>query len=317
MRASIGNRIVLIGAGDVGIAYGYALVNQGLADHLAVIDIDHDKLVGEVMDLNHGVVWAPSPTLVTEGTYEDCTDATMVVICAGAAQKPGETRLDLVGRNMSLFEKIVGDVMATGFDGILLVATNPVDVLAQASWRYSGLPSAQVIGSGTILDSARFRFMLGEYYDVAPMSVHASIIGEHGDTELPVFSSANVSGVPLRRDLDGDPTKRERLTQIFTETRDAAYRIIDSKGSTSYGIGMGLARITRAVLRNEQVSLPVSTLLRGEYGQDGIFIGVPAVIGRTGVHRVVELELDATEREQFARSASALRAVSGQFGILR
>ncbi|MBC7295732.1 MAG: L-lactate dehydrogenase, partial [Dietzia sp.] len=140
MKASIGNRIVLIGAGDVGIAYGYALVNQGLADHLSIIDIDHDKLVGEVMDLNHGVVWAPSPTLVTEGTYDDCADATMVVICAGAAQRPGESRLDLVGRNMAIFEGIVGDIMATGFDGILLVATNPVDILAQASWRYSGLP---------------------------------------------------------------------------------------------------------------------------------------------------------------------------------
>ncbi|HHU40376.1 MAG TPA: L-lactate dehydrogenase [Propionibacterium sp.] len=317
MKASIGNRIVLIGAGDVGIAYGYALVNQGLADHLSIIDIDHEKLVGEVMDLNHGVVWAPSPTLVTEGAYADCADATMVVICAGAAQKPGETRLDLVGRNMTIFEGIVGQVMDSGFDGILLVATNPVDILTQATWRFSGLPSAQVIGSGTILDSARFRFMLGEFYDVAPMSVHASIIGEHGDTELPVFSSANVSGVPLRRDLDGDPAKRERLAQIFAETRDAAYRIIDSKGSTSYGIGMGLARITRAVLRNEQVSLPVSTLLRGEYGQDGLYIGVPAVIGRTGVQRVVELELDATEREQFAASAAALRSVSDRFDILR
>ena len=262
-------------------------------------------------------MWAPSPTLVTEGTYDDCADATMVVICAGAAQKPGETRLDLVGQNLALFETIVGEVMATGFDGILLVATNPVDILARAAWSYSGLPAAQVIGSGTILDSARFRFMLGQYYDVAPMSVHASIIGEHGDTELPVFSSANVSGVPLRRDLDSHPAERERLAQIFAETRDAAYRIIDSKGSTSYGIGMGLARITRAVLRNEQVSLPVSTLLSGEYGQDGIFIGVPAVIGRTGVQRVVELDLDATETEQFARSASALRAVAEKFERLR
>ena len=317
MKAPIGNRIVLIGAGDVGIAYAYALVNQGLADHLAIIDIDHEKLVGEVMDLNHGVVWAPSPTLVTEGSYADCADATMVVLCAGTAQRPGETRLDLVGRNMEIFETIVGDVMDTGFDGIFLVATNPVDILTKATWKYSGLPPEQVIGSGTVLDSARFRFMLGEFYRVAPMSVHAVIIGEHGDTELPVFSSANVSGVPLRRDLDGDPAKRERLTQIFAETRDAAYRIIDSKGSTSYGIGMGLARITRAVLRNEQVSLPVSTLLRGEYDVDGMYIGVPAVIGRTGVRRVVELELDETERGQFAASVEALREVEAEFEILR
>ena len=317
MKASIGNRIVLIGAGDVGIAYAYAMVNQGLADHLSILDLDRAKLRGEVMDLNHGVVWAPSPTSVTEGDYDDCADAAMVVICAGAAQRPGETRLDLVGRNMRIFEQIIADVMATGFDGILLVATNPVDILTKASWKFSGLPSAQVLGSGTILDSARFRFMLGEHYGVAPMSVHASIIGEHGDSELPVFSSANVAGVPLHRDLEGDPDKRDHLARIFTDTRDAAYRIIDAKGSTSYGIGMGLARITRAVLQNQQVSLPVSTLLRGEYGQDDLYIGVPAVIGRTGVQRVVELELDEWEHEQFAASAAALREVSRQFEILR
>ncbi len=317
MKASIGNRIVLVGAGDVGIAYAYALVNQGLTDHLSIIDLDRAKLEGEVMDLNHGVVWAPSPTLVTQGTYADCADATMVVVCAGAAQKPGETRLDLVGKNMRIFEQIIGEVMASGFDGILLVATNPVDILAKASWKFSGLPSAQVVGSGTILDSARFRFMLGEHYGVAPMSVHASIIGEHGDSELPAFSSANVSGVPLRRDLERDPAKREELTRIFSDVRDAAYRIIDAKGSTSYGIGMGLARITRAVLRNEQVSLPVSTLLRGEYGQDDLYIGVPAVVGRTGVQRVVELELDEQERTQFTASADALRRVSEEFEILR
>ena len=310
MRAPIGNRIVLIGAGDVGIAYAYALVNQGLADHLSIIDIDRDKLVGEVMDLNHGVVWAPSPTRVTEGDYADCAEAAMVVICAGSAQRPGESRLDLVDRNMAIFEGIVGEVMAHDFDGILVVATNPVDVLARATWRFSGLPPEQVIGSGTILDSARFRFMLGEYYDVAPMSVHASIIGEHGDSELPVLSSASVAGVPLARDLDRDPARRDRLAEIFAETRDAAYRIIDSKGSTSYGIGMALARLTRAVLHDEQVALPVSTLLRGEYGVDGLYIGVPAVIDRTGVRRVVELELDETERDLFAASAAALAAVT-------
>lgn len=308
-----GAKVVLIGAGDVGVAYAYALVNQGLVDHLAIIDIDEAKVVGEVMDLNHGVVWAPSPTLVTAGTYEDCADAAMVVICAGRAQRPGETRLDLVAGNIAIFEDVVGRVMASGFDGILLVATNPVDILTYAAWRISGLPSERVIGSGTVLDSARFRFMLGQMYGVAPMSVHASIIGEHGDSELPVLASATVAGVPLARDLAADPARRDAIHRAFAETRDAAYRIIDAKGSTSYGIGMGLARITRAIARNEQVAVPVSTLLRGEYGEDDIYIGVPAVLGGGGVQRIVELELDAEERRRFAASAAALREIKERF----
>ena len=300
---------MLIGAGDVGVAYAFALVNQGTVDHLAIIDIDEKKLAGNVMDLNHGVVWAPSRTRVTKGTYADCADAAMVVICAGAAQKPGETRLQLVDKNVNIMNSIVSDVMANGFDGIFLVASNPVDLLTYAVWKASGLPHERVIGSGTILDSARYRYMLSEMDDIAPTSVHAYIIGEHGDSELPVVSSANIGGVSLSRRSEEDPGYNERIEKIFEDTRDAAYTIIDAKGSTSYGIGMGLARITRAVIQNQAVVLPVSAYLQGQYGVEDAYIGTPAVIDRSGINKVVELALDEHEKERFRASFETLNKI--------
>ncbi len=305
----VGNKVVLIGAGDVGVAYAYALVNQGTVDHLAIIDIDEKKLMGNVMDLNHGVVWAPSRTRVTMGTYEDCADAAMVVICAGAAQKPGETRLQLVDKNVSIMNSIVGQVMDNGFDGIFLVASNPVDLLTYAVWKASGLPQSRVIGSGTVLDSARYRYMLAEMEDVAPTSVHAYIVGEHGDSELPVVSSGNIAGVPMSRRSEEDPDYNSHIEFIFEKTRDAAYEIIDAKGSTSYGIGMGLARITRAIIQNQAVALPVSAYLDGEYGKKDVYIGTPAIIDRSGINRVIELPLDAHEQERFDKSYTTLNEI--------
>ena len=261
MKDIVGNKVVLIGAGDVGVAYAYALVNQGTCDHLAIIDIDEKKLEGNVKDLNHGVVWASSRTRVSKGTYADCADAAMVVICAGAAQKPGETRLQLVGKNMKIMKSIVDEVMSNGFDGIFLVASNPVDILTYAVWQYSGLDWHQVVGSGTVLDS----------------------------------------------NLEGE------LEKVFEETRDAAYNIIEAKGSTSYGIGMGLARITRAILQNQDVALPVSALLNGEYGEENIYIGTPAILYREGIRRVVELEISDHEMERFKHSAKVLREIQEEF----
>ncbi|MCQ9334948.1 L-lactate dehydrogenase [Corynebacterium phoceense] len=309
MTNFVGNKVVLIGAGDVGIAYAYALVNQGTVDHLAIIDIDEKKLEGNVMDLNHGVVWAPSRTRVTVGTYEDCKDASMVVICAGAAQKPGETRLELVDKNVNIMNSIVRDVMKNGFDGIFLVASNPVDLLTYAVWKASGLPHQRVIGSGTVLDSARYRYMLSEMEDVAPTSVHAYIIGEHGDSELPVVSSANIAGVHMSRRSESDPDYNQRIEKIFEQTRDAAYHIIDAKGSTSYGIGMALARITRAVIQNQGVALPVSTYLQGEYGAEDVYMGTPAIVDRSGVNRAIELQLDEHEQERFNKSFNTLNDI--------
>ena len=313
MAKHVGNKVVLIGAGDVGVAYAYALVNQSIVDHLAIIDIDERKLEGNVMDLNHGVVWSPQRTRVTKGTYEDCADADMVVICAGAAQKPGETRLDLVDKNVKIMNSIVADVIANDFDGIFLVASNPVDILTYAVWKASGFDHKRVIGSGTILDSARFRYMLGELEGVAPKSVHAYIIGEHGDSELPAVSTANIAGVPLSQKLEKDPEYAERIEKIFEETRDAAYSIIDAKGSTSYGIGMGLARITAAIIQNQDVALPVSAYLQGEYGVEDLYIGTAAIVNRTGIVRPVELQLNEHEKERFDASAKTLNDIKEKF----
>ncbi|SIS46120.1 L-lactate dehydrogenase [Corynebacterium appendicis CIP 107643] len=311
-----GNKVVLIGAGDVGMAYASAIVNQGLSDHLAIIDLNEEKVWGEVQDLNHAVPWSGHNTRVTQGTYEDCRDAAVVVNCAGVAQRDGETRLELVGRNVKIFKSIVDEVMDHGFNGIFVVATNPVDVLAYATWKFSGLPSNRVIGSGTVLDTARYRYALGEYFGTAATNVHAYVIGEHGDTELAVTSSASAAGVPLKNRLEKmsetDPDTSNKMEEIFVKTRDAAYDIIRAKGSTSYGIGGGLARITRAVLRNEEVVLPVSALLEGQYGEEDIYIGTPAVINRDGIKDVVELSLDEHESEQFAHSAKVLRVVMNQ-----
>ena len=313
MAKHVGNKVVLIGAGDVGVAYAFALINQSIVDHLAIIDIDEKKLEGNVMDLNHGVVWAPTRTRVTKGAYADCADADMVVICAGAAQKPGETRLDLVGKNVKIMNSIVSDVMANDFDGIFLVASNPVDILTYAVWKASGLDHKRVIGSGTVLDSARFRYMLGELEDVAPKSVHAYIVGEHGDSELPAVSTANIAGVPMSKKLDSDPEYAERIEKIFEDTRDAAYSIIDAKGSTSFGIGMGLARITAAVIQNQDVALPVSAYLQGEYGVEDLYIGTAAVINRSGIVRAIELQLNEHEKERFDASAKTLNDIKEEF----
>lgn len=313
MANHVGNKVVLIGAGDVGVAYAFALINQSIVDHLAIIDIDEKKLEGNVMDLNHGVVWAPTRTRVTKGTYADCADADMVVICAGAAQKPGETRLDLVGKNVKIMNSIVSDVMANDFDGIFLVASNPVDILTYAVWKASGLDHKRVIGSGTVLDSARFRYMLGELEGVAPKSVHAYIVGEHGDSELPAVSTANIAGVPMSKKLDSDPEYAERIEKIFEDTRDAAYSIIDAKGSTSFGIGMGLARITAAVIQNQDVALPVSAYLQGEYGVEDLYIGTAAIINRSGIVRAIELQLSEHEKERFDASAKTLNDIKEEF----
>ncbi|WP_226346977.1 L-lactate dehydrogenase [Agilicoccus flavus] len=309
MKYVVENKVVLIGTGAVGVAYAFAVVNQGICDELVLIDLDETRSRADVLDLNHGEAWAPNPVSVSFGDYAECADAAMVVVCAGVAQKPGQTRLDLLQTNLAVFEDIVGRVMATGFDGIFLVATNPVDVLTYATWRFSGLPSAQVIGSGTSLDTARLRFNLARYFEVATTNVHAMVIGEHGDSELPVWSAASVAGRSLARRIAARPEIRVDIDDIFVRTRDAAYEIIGAKGSTSYGIGMALARITRAVMSNQKVTLPVSALLQGEYGHGDLYIGVPASIGRRGIREVFELDLDEDEQAKFDASVASLRAV--------
>ncbi|MGM7634897.1 L-lactate dehydrogenase [Bacillus sp. Hm123] len=307
MEMTLGNKVVLIGTGAVGSSYAFALMNQGISSELVLIDLNEGKTKGDVMDLDHGVVYAPSPMSITFGSYEDCKDAAIVVICAGAAQKPGETRLDLVQKNVKIFESIVGQVMDSGFNGIFLVATNPVDILAYATWKYSGLPKERVIGSGTVLDSARFRSLLGQEFNTAPTSVHAYIIGEHGDSQLPVWSSANISSIPVAPKLTD-----ERKAEISIQVRDAAYKIIEAKGATYYGIAMGLAKITKAILQDHQITLPVGSLLEGEYGHHDVYIGVPTVLNRTGAKTVLELSLNEQEKAQFDGSVKTLKEIQAQ-----
>jgi L-lactate dehydrogenase len=304
------NRVAVVGTGFVGSSYAFALLNQGVTEELVLIDINKDKSEGDAMDLNHGLPFAPSPTKIWFGDYRDCKDADIVVLTAGANQKPGETRLDLVDKNVKIFQFIVSKVMESGFDGIFLVATNPVDILTYATWKFSGLPKERVIGSGTILDTARFRYLLGEYFKVDARNVHAYIIGEHGDTELPVWSHADIGGRPILEIVnEKEEYRREDLERLFMNVRDAAYHIIQRKGATYYGIAMGLVRLTKAILQNENSVLTVSAYLDGQYNQSNIYIGVPAIVNRNGIREILELKLNKEEQEKFAHSASVLKDV--------
>jgi L-lactate dehydrogenase len=302
------NRVALIGTGFVGSSYAFALLNQGITEELVLIDLNKEKAEGDAMDLNHGLPFSPSRTKIWYGSYQDCGEADLIVITAGANQKPGETRLDLVEKNTKIFKGIVEEIMASGFDGIFLVATNPVDILTYAVWKFSGLPKERVIGSGTILDTARFRFLLGDYFDVDTRNVHAYIIGEHGDTELPVWSHADIAGTSISEwSKNKTGFNQTDLDQIFLNVRDAAYHIIERKGATYYGIAMGLVRLTKAILQNENSVLTVSAYLDGEYGQKDIYIGVPSVVNRDGVRQVVELKLNEEEQEKFVNSVNVLK----------
>lgn len=304
------NRVALIGTGFVGSSYAFAMLNQGVTEELVLIDLNKEKSEGDAMDLNHGLAFAPNPTKIWYGSYKDCKEADVVVLCAGANQKPGETRLDLVAKNLNIFKSIVSDVMESGFDGIFIVATNPVDILTYAVWKYSGLPQSRVIGSGTILDTARFRYLIGEHFNVDTRNVHAYIIGEHGDTELPVWSHADIGGISI---VETMVEEKEKLDEIFINVRDAAYHIINRKGATYYGIAMGLVRLTKAILHNENSILTVSCYLDGEYGEEDVFIGVPAIVSRNGIRRVIELSLSEQEKKQFAHSAKVLKETMSPF----
>lgn len=308
MSKPSGNKVVVIGTGAVGISYAFAMLNQGTCDELILIDLNEKRAHAEVRDLRHGVLYAPHPMKVKQGTYADCADADIVCICAGVAQKSGETRLQLIDNNLKVFRNIITEVMQAGFDGILLVASNPVDVLSYAAWKFSGLPKERVIGSGTILDTARLCNCLGKAFDVAPVSVDAHMIGEHGDSVIAAWSTATIAGMSLKEALEQLPDGKERMKQIHADVRDAAYSIIEGKGATYYGIAMGLARISKAILHNQNVVLTVSALLDGEYDEHDVYIGVPAVLNRMGVSRIIRKPLDSDEAEQFARSADILRS---------
>lgn len=293
-------RIVVIGTGAVGSTTAYTLMLHKRMSELVLIDVNKEKARGDALDLNHGLPFVGN-VRVWAGDYPDCMDANIIVVTAGAAQKPGESRQDLLLRNVKIFESIIENVTKYNSTGILLIATNPVDVLSYFSWKKSGWPANRVIGSGTLLDSARFRYLIADELQIDPRSVHAHIIGEHGDTELPVWSRANVAGLPV--DLPED--KQEA---IFQDTRDAAYEIINAKGATFYAIALALDRICAAILRNESSVLTVSTLLNNHYGVEDVYLGVPCIVDHSGVRQVLDLDLSPKEQELLLQSAQALRS---------
>jgi L-lactate dehydrogenase len=301
-------RIVIVGAGHVGATLAYSLVLDGLAPEIVLIDQDHRRAEGEAMDLNHAVPFSP-PCRVWAGAYEDCAGASVVVLTAGAGQKPGQTRLDLAARNAAVFRDIVPRITAINPDAILLVATNPVDVLTYLTWKLSGLPTNRVIGSGTILDTARFRHLLSQHFGVDARSVHAYVIGEHGDSEVPVWSLANIAGMRLQdfraaHDLGPD---QAAMNAIVDDTRRAASRIIERKGATYYAVAAGLLRILEAILRDQATVLSVSSVLPPRYGLPDVSLSVPTVVTRNGIERVLHLPLDAEETAAFRRSGEVVR----------
>jgi L-lactate dehydrogenase len=309
-------RVAVVGTGAVGSSFAFALLLSGFASEIVLADANERKAEGEAMDLMHAVPLARTAR-VWAGPVEDCAGAAVTVVAAGAAQRPGETRLDLVQKNGAIFRDLVPRIAQANPGGIILVATNPVDVLSYYTYRISGLPAARVIGSGTILDTARFRMLLAEHYDVDPRSVHAFMAGEHGDTEVPVWSSANIAGVPLRdfgstTGIGNDP---EALHRIYEDTRDAAYQIIDRKGATYYAVAAGLVRIVQAILRDQHTVLSVSSLISDYYGIDDVYLSLPAVVGRRGVERIVPLGLSADEGSALRRSAAMLRDTIGALDL--
>ena len=299
-------KVVIVGTGMVGMSYAYALLNQSICNELVLIDLNKERSLGEAQDLNHGLAFSPSPMNIYAGDYGDCFDADIVVISAGVAQKPGESRTDLLQRNAAVFKSIIEPTVKSGFQGIFLVAANPVDIMTRLTCDLSGFPAHRVIGSGTTLDSARLRYLLGEYFDVDTRNVHAYVIGEHGDSEFVPWPQAMIATkwvMDVCKDMNID---KKDVMKLEDEVKCAAYSVIQAKGATYYGIGMALARITKAIFGNENSVLTVSTKLRGEYGIENTYLGVPSYVNRSGVKRILKLDLTDYEVEKLRTSAEKL-----------
>ena len=309
------DRVGLVGTGMVGATFAYALLQSGLANELVLVDRDAARAEGEAMDLNHGMPFV-RPVQIHAGGFEMLAGCDLVVITAGASQRPGQTRLDLLRANAGVIREVVPQVVAANPGGVILVASNPVDILTQIAADLAGLPSGRVFGSGTILDTARFRFLLGKHYGVDSRSVHAHIVGEHGDTELPVWSLATLAGIPIRdvAGPDGLAPDHDSLDAIFERTRTAAYEIIERKQSTYYAIGLGLRAIVEAVLRDQNTVLTVSTPMRGAFGVEGIALSLPTVVGHGGAELVLEIPMSPAEVAAFRHSAETLRAQLAAIG---
>jgi L-lactate dehydrogenase len=298
------HKVGLIGTGMVGASFAYSLMQRSVA---VIIDADRARAEGEMMDLNHGLPFV-RPMRIIAGDYSDLADADVIVICAGVGQRPGQTRLELLQTNAGIFQQIVPQITAVNEDGIIVVATNPVDILTQIAAEIAGLDSCRVLGSGTVLDTARLRYLLSQHYGIDSRSVHAYVVGEHGDSELALWSLANIAGVRLTDFVgaNGQGYDRPALDQIFDQTRNAAYEIIQRKKATYYAIGLGLLAIVEAILRDQHTVMTVSSPLSGQYGVDGISISMPAIVGRLGVEEVLCLPLSEAELSAFLASAQTL-----------
>lgn len=293
------NKVVIIGCGNVGMSYAYALLNQRTyVNELVLVDLNYDKTVGEAMDLNHGLAFAPSNLITKAGDYSDCSDAKIVVIAAGANQEVGETRMDLIHKNAKIFKSIIENVNKSGFDGIYIIATNPVDVMTYITWRHSGFSPNKVIGSGTTLDTARLRYEVAKKVDIHPKNVHAYVIGEHGDSEFVPWSNANI-GIQNIKDFLND----KELDDICNNVRNAAYEIIEKKGNTSYGIGMSLVKITNAILGDENLILTVSSYDKN----NDVFVGGPTIVNKNGADKRIFVKLTKEEEDKLQHSIDILK----------
>lgn len=304
-------KAAIIGCGFVGSSSAFALMQSGLFSELVLIDNNHRKAEGEALDISHGLPFA-RPMEIHAGSYDDIADAAVIVVTAGAAQKPGETRLDLVKRNVKIFKSIMKEIHRRQCRGTMLVVANPVDILTQTAIRYSGLPENHVIGSGTVLDTARLKHLLGKHLSVDSRSVHAFIIGEHGDTEIPAWSCMHISGVPLHDfcEMRGHFEHDAAMQRIADLVKNSAYEIIDRKHATYYGVAMTVKRICEAIVRDEKSVLPISTMLHGEYGIEGVALSIPAIVGKNGMEGHVPIPINEAEQEALRASAAKLKAIA-------
>lgn len=301
-------KVVLVGTGFVGMSMAYSMLNRGGINELVLIDIDKDKTIGEEMDLSHGLPFAPQKMVIKAGDYDECKDAQVVVITAGIAQKPGQTRLELAETNTRIMKSITKSIMASGFNGIIIVASNPVDLMTYVVSKVSGLPKNQVFGSGTVLDTARLRYLMSDYLKVSSKNIHAYIMGEHGDSSFVPWEHAYVGCKKIKDVMNDNNHPMEDLEKIHKDVINAAYEIINKKKATYYGIGMSLNRLVKAVLDDENSILTVSTYLKdGQYGQDDIYIGVPAIINSNGIRELVDLELNEEEQAKLDNSCRIIK----------
>ena len=302
-------KVVLVGDGAVGSSYAFAMAQQGIAEEFAIVDIIKERTEGDAMDLEDATAFT-APKNIYSADYDTCKDADLVVITAGAPQKPGETRLQLVDKNLKIIKSVVEPIVKSGFDGIFLVAANPVDILTYAVQKLSGFPKNKVVGSGTSLDSARLRVALGKKLHVDPRDVIANIMGKHGDSEFAAYSSATVGGKPLLDIAKDEGISEDELLKIEDEVRNKAYEIINRKGATFYGVATALMRISKAILRDENSVLPIGAPMNGEYGLNDLYIGTPAVVNASGVAKVIEVPLNDREKKAMADSAKQLEEVA-------